>query len=185
MQIGLQGSIIVNNMIAGKQHIGFMGDMPSIIATTKENVADIRIVAVNSVDPMCQYLVVRKDAPQFKTRQEALRWLDGKVVAAPKGSCADRFMQAVIDKEKIKPAAYLNQGNEVIYSNFRAGKIDAAVTWEPIIGKMVAEGMVRIVTNGEPYEENNVTFVVMRADLIKKRPDVVKAWLNAELRSEE
>ena len=28
-QIGLQGAIIVNNMLAGKQHIGYMGDMPS------------------------------------------------------------------------------------------------------------------------------------------------------------
>ena len=29
-QIGLQGAIIVNNMLAGKQNIGYMGDMPSI-----------------------------------------------------------------------------------------------------------------------------------------------------------
>src|SRR4249919_2980514 len=43
-QIGLQGAIIVNNMLAGKQHIGYMGDMPSIVATTKQEVADIRIV---------------------------------------------------------------------------------------------------------------------------------------------
>jgi NitT/TauT family transport system substrate-binding protein len=181
MQIALQGSIIVNNMLAGKQHIGFMGDMPSIVATTKERVADIRLVAVNSVDPMCQYLVVRKDAPDFKARQEAFKWLNGKVVAAPKGSCADRFMNVLLEKENIKPEAYLNQGNEVIVSNFRAKRLDAAVTWEPYIGKMVADGLVKIVTNGEPYNENNVTFVVMRADLIKKRPDVAKAWLEAEL----
>jgi len=181
MQIALQGSIIVNNMLAGKQHIGFMGDMPSIKATTKDRVADLRIVAVNSVDPMCQYLVVRRDAPEFKDRQSAFKWLNDKVVAAPKGSCADRFMQVVLDKEKIKPEAYLNQGNEVIVSNFRANRLDGAVTWEPYIGKLVADGLVKIVTNGEPYDENNVTFVVMRADLIKQRSDVVKAWLNAEL----
>ena len=46
---------------------------------------------------------------------------------------------------------------------------------------MVADGLAKIVTNGEPYGENNVTFVLMRGDLIKERPDVVKAWLNAEL----
>ena len=44
-QIGLQGGIIVNAMLAGKQHIGYMGDMPAIVATTKDRVADIRIVA--------------------------------------------------------------------------------------------------------------------------------------------
>ena len=45
-QIGLQGSIIVNNMLAAKQHIGYMGDMPAIVSTTKPEVADIRLVAV-------------------------------------------------------------------------------------------------------------------------------------------
>src|SRR3954463_14019239 len=45
-QIGLQGAIIVNNMLAGKQHIGCMGDMPAIVSTTKQDVADVRLVAV-------------------------------------------------------------------------------------------------------------------------------------------
>src|ERR671924_1928968 len=44
-QIGLQGAIIVNNMLAGKQHIGYMGDMPSINATSHPDVADLRIVS--------------------------------------------------------------------------------------------------------------------------------------------
>src|SRR5262249_35972858 len=42
-QIGLQGAIIMNNMLAGKQHIGYLGDMPSIVATTKTEVADVRL----------------------------------------------------------------------------------------------------------------------------------------------
>src|SRR6202049_941949 len=45
-QIGLQGAIIVNNLLAGKQHIGYMGDMPAIVSTTKQDVADIRLVEV-------------------------------------------------------------------------------------------------------------------------------------------
>src|SRR5919198_1296102 len=45
-QIGLQGAIIVNNMLAGKQNIGYYGDMPGIVSTTKQDVADIRIVGV-------------------------------------------------------------------------------------------------------------------------------------------
>ena len=45
-QIGLQGAIIVNNMLAGKQNIGYYGDMPGIVSTTKTEVADIRLVGV-------------------------------------------------------------------------------------------------------------------------------------------
>jgi NitT/TauT family transport system substrate-binding protein len=43
-QIGLQGAIIVDNMLAGKQHIGYLGDMPSIVATAKTEVADVQRV---------------------------------------------------------------------------------------------------------------------------------------------
>ena len=53
-QIGLAGGVIVNAMLAGKQHIGYMGDMPAIVATTKERVADVRIVATagsNTIGP--------------------------------------------------------------------------------------------------------------------------------------
>jgi NitT/TauT family transport system substrate-binding protein len=32
-QVGLQGSVIVNAMTGEKQHIGYMGDMPSIAST--------------------------------------------------------------------------------------------------------------------------------------------------------
>src|SRR3989449_7986239 len=45
-QIGLQGAIIVNNMLATKQNIGYYGDMPGIVSTTKTEVGDIRLVAV-------------------------------------------------------------------------------------------------------------------------------------------
>jgi NitT/TauT family transport system substrate-binding protein len=181
MQIALQGSIIVNNMLAGKQQIGFMGDMPSITATTKTEVGDVRIVAVNSVDPMCQYIVVSSKAPKFENHTDSLNWLNGKVVAVPKGTCADRFVHVVLQKEGVKPETVLNQSNELIVSGFRAGKLDAAATWEPYIGSLVDGGWGRIITNGRRYNEFNVTFVVMRGDLIDQRPDVVKAFVNAEL----
>ena len=95
-QIGLQGAIIVNNLLAGKQHIGYMGDMPSIVSTTKQDVADIRLVAnLGLAFDQCNAFLVRKDAPAFKNAAEAIKWLDGKTVAVPKGSCTDRFAQAV------------------------------------------------------------------------------------------
>ena len=40
-QNALQGSIIVNQMLANKQQIGYLGDMPAVVATTKRNVAPI------------------------------------------------------------------------------------------------------------------------------------------------
>jgi NitT/TauT family transport system substrate-binding protein len=181
-QIGLQGAIIVNNLLAGKQNIGYMGDMPSIVSTTKQDVADVRLVAnLGLAFDQCNAFLVRKDAPEFKNADEAIKWLDGKTVAVPKGSCTDRFAQAVFKKANIQPSQYLNQNIEVITSNFRAGKLDAAVMWEPTTSRLVGEGLARLVATGASVKENDGGFLGMREDLIKQRPDVVKGWLEAEL----
>ena len=181
-QVGLQGAIIVNAMLAGKEHIGYMGDMPAIVSTTKQDVADIRLIAMLGLaHDQCNVFLVRKDAPTFASPKEALTWLTGKQVAVPKGSCTDRFAQAVFKQEKIEPAAYLNQNIEVITSGFRAGKIDAAVIWEPTASRLVQEGLARRVASGTSVNENDAAMLGMRYDLIQQRPDVVKGWVQAEL----
>jgi NitT/TauT family transport system substrate-binding protein len=184
-QVGLQGAIIVNAMLAGKQHIGYMGDMPAIVSTTKKDVADVRMVAMLGLaHDQCNIFLARKDAPDFASPKQALAWLSGKQVAVPKGSCTDRFAQAVFKKEKIEPAAYLNQNIEVITSGFRAGKLDAAVIWEPTASRLVQEGLAKRIASGASVDEPDGGMLAMRYDLIKQRPDVVKAWLNAELDAE-
>ena len=96
---GLQGSVVVGEMIAGKEQIGYMGDMPAIVASSKPEVADIRIVAaLGTSEQQCNIFLVRKDAPEFKTAEEAVKWFDGKVVASPQGSCTDRFARKVFQK---------------------------------------------------------------------------------------
>ena len=76
--IGLQGAVIVNAMLAGKQDIGYVGDMPGVVSTTKQDVADIRILAtVGLGTDMCNIVLARTDAPAFAN---ALFKLTGKRV---------------------------------------------------------------------------------------------------------
>jgi NitT/TauT family transport system substrate-binding protein len=184
--IGLQGSIIVNAMLAGKQQIGYLGDMPAIVGATKRNVADLRIVAnVGLSHDQCNVFFVRNDASQFASPKKAVAWLNGKSVATPIGSCADRFARAVFEKEHVTAGSYLNQSIELITSGFRAGKIDGAVIWEPTASRLVAEGLARRVATGNDFDEPDGAFLDMRFDLIKQRPDVVNGWLKAELDAEQ
>ena len=181
-QTGLQGAIIVNNMLAGKQHIGYMGDMPAIVATTRTEVADVRLVAnLGLAYDQCNAFLVRNDAPHFKNDEEEIRWLAGKTIAVPKGSCSDRFAQATLKRFDVQPREYLNQSIETITSNFRAHKLDAAALWQPTTSRLVDEGLARLIATGKSVQENDGAFLAMRADLIEQRPDVVKAWLQAEL----
>src|SRR5262249_21388582 len=83
-QIGLQGAIIVNNMLVGKQSIGYMGDMPAIVSTTKPETADIRLVAnLGLAFDQCNIFLARNDAPQFGSPKDFIKWIDGKTVAVP------------------------------------------------------------------------------------------------------
>src|SRR5207253_2073348 len=87
-QNALQGSLIVNQMLANKQQISYLGDMPAVVATTKRSVAPIDLVANTGLSPgqRCNVIMVRADAPKFSSPQEAVRWLDGKTLA--RSQCA-------------------------------------------------------------------------------------------------
>jgi NitT/TauT family transport system substrate-binding protein len=184
-QVGLQGAIIVNGMLAGKVDVGYVGDMPGIVSTSHPDVRDVRIVSVLGLGyDQCNVFLTRTDAPQFKSSEEALKWLDGKTVAVPKGSCTDRFAQAVFKEKSIKPSEYLNQSIEVITSGFRAKKLDAAVIWEPTASRLIQEGLARKVASGASVNELDGGFLVMPQALIEQRPDIVKAWLEAKLDAE-
>jgi sulfonate transport system substrate-binding protein len=185
-QVGLQGAIIVNGMLAGKVDIGYVGDMPGIVSTSHADVRDLRIVSVLGIGyDQCNVFLVRNDAPDFKSPDEAIQWLNGKTVAVPKGSCTDRFAQAVFKRFNIAPSEYLNQSIEVITSGFRADKLDAAVIWEPTASRLVLEKLARKVATGASVNERDGGFMVMPQALIAQRPDVVNAWLQAELDAEK
>jgi NitT/TauT family transport system substrate-binding protein len=185
-QIGLQGAIIVNAMTGEKQHIGYTGDMPGIAATFRylkeRGGVDIRVVAMlGTAKQQCNVFMVRNDAPEFKSGREAVKWMDGKVTSSPHGSCTDRFGQLAFKLAGITPARYLNQNIEVITTNFRAGKLDAAVIWEPTASKLVTEGIARRAASGEDFDALDGGTLIMLDDLIQQRPDIVRGWLEAEL----
>lgn len=184
--VGLQGAIIVNAMLAGKEQIGYVGDMPGIVGATKRDVADLRILAnIGLSHDQCNIFLTRKDAPAFADPEAAVHWLDGKTVAVPKGSCTDRFARSVFAKQNITPKEYLNQSIELITSGFRVQKLDAAVVWEPVASRLVYEGLAKRVATGNDFGENDGAFLEVRQDLIQQRPDIVKGWLEAELEAEQ
>jgi len=96
-------------------------------------------------------------------------------------------MRLLMDKKKIKPKEYLNQSLEVIGTNFRAGKIDAAALWEPTvsrIGVLVGEGEARIAATGKVIGNIDSGSLVMRGDFIDKYPQLAEAYIKAELEAQ-
>lgn len=184
-QIGLQGSVIVAQLMAEKQQIGYMGDMPALVSTTKPKLVDVRLVLVlGTSKQQCNIFLVRNDAPQFKSGLDAVKWMDGKRTSSPHGSCTDRFGRFAFQQAGITPKKYLNQNIEVITTGFKAGKLDAAVIWEPTASKIELEGIARRAASGysfEGVEAGDAGYMGMVYELIRQRPDVHKGWLEAEL----
>lgn len=181
-QVGLQGSIIVSQMLAGKQQIGYAGDMPAIVGVSKRSTRDLRIFATLGLSQdQCGVFLTRPDAPNFAGQRDALAWFNGKTVATPQGSCADRIAQATFDAVGVKPNAYLNQSIEVITSSFQNHTIDAAVIWEPTASKLVNAGLAKRVASGALADQHDGAFLVMDKEFADKHPDAAKGWLKAEL----
>jgi NitT/TauT family transport system substrate-binding protein len=185
----LQGTIVGNNMLAGKAVAGYMSVMPATILASKDQQARIKMVATlgMSEGTRCSLVLVRKDAPQFSGNEEVARWLDGKVIAAPKGSASDQYLRKFFERYNVKPKEYLNQSIEVIATNFRTGKLDAASAWEPTVSRIadnVGEGDVRIVADGSACDNPDLGILVMREDFIKEHPEAAKGYLRSELEAQ-
>ena len=185
----LQGSIVANNMLADKAVAGYMSIMPATILASKDDQAEIKIVASlgMSEGTRCSLVLVREDAPEFKDVLELARWLDGKTIAAPKGSASDQYLRRFFEKYKVEPKEYLNQSIEVIATNFRIGKLDAASAWEPTVSRIadnVGEGLVRIAADGSAADNYDLGILVMRNDFIQNHPEAAKGYLRAELEAQ-
>jgi ABC-type nitrate/sulfonate/bicarbonate transport system substrate-binding protein len=179
----LTGPPMVNALLADKMQIGTMGDMPSYVATTKKKQGDIRLVSANmiSAGQNCNLLLVKKDAPDFASPNEALMWLNDKKVSVHRGTCANRYLASILDSNAVKPKKLQYMTIEVIASSFEAGKLDAAAMWEPHARKVVEQGHAKYAATGSPFGEWDANFTLMRQDFIEKNPEAAKGWMKAEI----
>lgn len=179
----LTGPPMINAMLANKMQVGTMGDMPSLVATTKTDIGDLRLVSVPmySRGQQCNKILVRKNAPDFKSYKEAMAWMNGKEYAVHRGTCANRFSESIIAKGAFKPSRIDFTAIEVIASNFESGKLDAAAMWEPHARRVVELGHAKYAATGAPWDEADANFSLMRQDFIEKNPEAAAGWIKAEI----
>jgi NitT/TauT family transport system substrate-binding protein len=141
------------------------------------------MVAVTSFSAgqMCHLLMARQGAPEFKSPDEAIQWLNGKVLAAPKGGCTDLFFRTIMKERGVQPKEYQHQGVEAIITNFRAKKIDAAVVPDFPRARLEAEKAARVVATGHQFKLPDAGIMVMRKDFMDMHPAIAKGWLRMEM----
>lgn len=179
----LTGPPMVNAMLANKMQIATMGDMPSLVATARRDVGDLRLVSVPmySAGQQCNKIVVRKNAPDFATYADAMKWMNGKPFAVNRGTCTHNFVAEIIAKGAFKPSDLVFLPIGTIVSNFENGKLDAAAMWEPHARRVVELGYAKYAATGAPWDKPDANFSLMRQDFIEKNFDAAVGWIKAEI----
>jgi NitT/TauT family transport system substrate-binding protein len=182
----IAGAPVANDLVAGKLDIGYIGDMPGLVATSKRDQGDVRIVAVNAKSPgrLCGNLLVRSDAPQFNSLSEIARWMNGKIAGQLRGSCGDRMMQAIARKENVN-LQFEYPGAEVAMTQLRAKKIDLVLQFEPHASKAVHEGYARRVATAGAWGLTDANVVLMRKEFIDANREAAIGWLKANIEALE
>ncbi len=182
--IQVVGPPIVANLMADKSQIGYMGDMPALVATTKRDIADLRIVEVNTFSDtgqICSCMLVRSDAPDFRSIEEAVKWLDGKKIGVSgKGSCGDRFVSSLIRKTGIKPDVQFLDPT-IIKTSLQAKKVDAAQAFQPHVAQIMNHGFGKLAFTGSNWAAQDANFILMRKDFIDQNPEAAKGWIKADI----
>lgn len=179
------GPPMAANMMAGKTQIGYMGDTPGLVSSTKRDVADLRMVAINmysDTGQMCSEAFSRMDAPDFKSVAEAVKWIEGKKVAvAAKGGCADRFFQTFLKKTGVKPESVQLLDPTIIKTTLQANKVDVAVVFQPHAAQIINNKIGKLMFTGSTWAMNDGSVIVMRKDFIDQNTEAAKGWLKADI----
>lgn len=117
-----------------------------------------------------------------------IRDLRGKSVAVQPGFVNHFFLLYLLDKEGMKPSDIQIQPMEpdAAGAAFVAGRIDAAVTWEPWLSKATERKDGHILVSSDQVEEPLIVDVfIVRDDILKSRRGEVRAIARAWFRAVE
>jgi len=175
---GLYSVHLVNNWIAGKLEMAYLGNMPAIMLQGKmQNTKWVGIAVYPKGDVGAVF--VPKNSPVTNIRQ-----LNGKTIATGIGSSHHRILEEIMRQEKIK-FNIVNQVPEVAIGNLEAGKIDGFCYWPPYIEMVKYKKIGKIVPPGncrkyEPYVNAIWPFVVSE-NFIRKHRRIVQGLVRADV----
>jgi len=183
--VGLKGAtVLVSALRRGDVDLAYLGLEPTLAVTQDLKHGDFRIIAVSAVSKrLCNVIVARPGAPPMNS-PAALRWLAGKRIAVPRGSCAELFLDDVLARADVQPARIFNQSIDMLAASLELHAVDAVAVWEPTATELVQAAGARRLIDGNAIDESGAAFVVARASLLKHHAALVKDYLAAERAAE-
>lgn len=163
--------------LAARRIDGLMTTIDTVVQRVKP---DLQMAAILPMDDS-------KGGDGIVARKEinSVRDLKGKKVAFSEGSVSHFFLAFLLRQNgmSLKDITAVNMTAGDAGAAFVAGKVDAAVTWEPWLtkGKSAPHGKILVDSSATP--NLIVDVLVFRKDVIKARPrdmqNIVDAWVKA------
>ncbi len=179
------GAPITAQMLAGKIDIGSMGDYPLLINGARAQQAGpsartvmLSVTGYNAHGALNMVLA----APNSPIRR--LTDLRGATVSTSVGSAAHGTLAQALRAAGLNPATDVrvqNQQPPIGASALRAGNVAALAQFVAWPGLLAFQGQARLVYDGAALGVPTLHGVVARQSFVASRPDVVKAFLRAQL----
>jgi sulfonate transport system substrate-binding protein len=178
--ISFNSGPLVNEAVAsGNADIGFMADMPAILARSSGQ--DIQIVGHVAYGEKALALIVKIDSPVT-----SLGDIKGKKIAYVKGSYAQHLLALLLESAGLtfKDIESVNIGAGDMPAALEAGQIDGAVIWEQYISALVETGRARVLADGTGIKRGNMVTYAVRS-YAEAHPEVIAAYLRAGQRGSD
>lgn len=173
------GPLVNEAVAAGEADLGFMADLPAIIARSTGQ--PIEIVDNVAYGEKGLAVLVKADSELSSVAD-----LKGKKVAYATGSYAQHLLAVLLDNEglSLDDVESINLGAGDQPAALANGDVDAIVIWEQYISQLTSDGTAKVLADGTGVKRGNmITYFV--TDYAEKNPEVVKAWIRALNRGNE
>ena len=173
------GPLVNEAVAAGEADLGFMADLPAIIA--KSSGQPIEIISNVAYGQKGLAVLVKADYEISSVAD-----LKGKKIAYATGSYAQHLLAVLLDKEglKLDDVESINLGAGDQPAALASGEVDAIVIWEQYISQLTSDGTAKVLADGTGVKRGNMITYIL-SDYADQNPDVVKAWIRALNRGNE
>lgn len=174
---GLWSVHLINNWIAGKLEIAYLGNMPAVMLQAKvKNTKWVGVAVYPHGDVGA--IFVPKDS-----KIKSVKELDGATIATGVGSSHHRILEEIARQEGIK-FNIVSQSPEVAVGNLEAGKLEAFCYWPPYIELCREKGVGKCLEpcNANKYEPyvNAIWPLLVSERFAKEHPKIIKGLVAAD-----
>lgn len=173
------GPLVNEAVAAGEADMGFMADLPAIIA--KSTGQDIEIVSGVAYGEKGLAVLVKPDS-----EMNSVADLKGKKIAYATGSYAQHLLALLLEQEGLSlddvESINLGAGDQPLA--LESGEVDAIVIWEQYISLLTSEGSARVLADGTGIKKGNMVNYFVK-EYAEAHPDVVNAYNKALKRADE